>query len=145
MEKTGGPPVASFAVPGPPRPVRGIRERTFDYACRLVRLARQLDRQKGTDRILAAQLLRSGTSIGANLEEARAGLTKPDFRAKCAIALKEARETHYWLRLLAACEVVPPDSLQDLLNEGHEIVAILTAIVRKSGASKERARPPDPT
>src|SRR5437868_419927 len=82
-----------------------IRERAFQFAIRVVRLCRQLDAIPGTSRSLSRQLLRSATSIGANLEEAQAGHTRRDFTCKNEIALKEARETKYWLRLLVASEI----------------------------------------
>jgi four helix bundle protein len=81
---------------------------------------------------LASQILRSGTSIGANLAEANSGQSKADFISKCNIALKEARETLYWLRLLLACELVTEDRLGSLIDETDEIVAILTTIVKKA-------------
>ncbi|HQR41654.1 MAG TPA: four helix bundle protein, partial [Gemmatales bacterium] len=69
---------------------------------------------------------------GANLEEADAGQSRADFLSKIRIALKEARETHYWLRLLVACEIIPSDRLGNLLEEANQLVAILTAIARKT-------------
>ena len=80
-----------------------IRERTFEFACRVVKLHQSLQR-KTTVGSLLSQLLRSGTAIGSNLEEAEAGQSKPDFIAKNRIALKEARETLYWLPVLAASD-----------------------------------------
>ncbi|NBC48328.1 MAG: four helix bundle protein [Gammaproteobacteria bacterium] len=97
----------------------------------MVLLCRGLDERPGVPRILANQLLRSGTSIGANIEEAQASQSKADFLSKYSIACKEARETLYWLRLLAATEVVPEHRLSDLLTECNELIAILTAIIRK--------------
>ena len=70
--------------------------------------------------------------IGANLEEANAGQTKRDFIAKCSISLKEARETCFWLRVLLATDLVPTERLRPLLTESHEIVSILTAIVKNA-------------
>ena len=93
--------------------MRDIRERTFEFALRIVTLCQQLEEQGSVGRTLGWQLLRSGTSIGANIEEAQAGQSKLDFISKNAIALKEARETIYWLRLLAASEIVPPKRLAD--------------------------------
>ena len=86
--------------------------------------------------VLARQILRSGTSIGANLEEAAAGQSRADFVSKCNIALKEARERHYWLRLFVEAQVVPPEKLEGLLGESNELVAILTAIVKNARMSK---------
>ena len=82
-------------------------------------------------RTLAHQLLRSGTSIGANIEEAQASQSTADFISKYSIACKEARETHYWLRLLAATDILPEHRLSDLLNECNELIAILTSIIKK--------------
>jgi len=110
---------------------RDLTERTFAFAVQIVTLCRALDRQEPTSRILASQLLRSGTSVGANLEEAQAGQSRADFLSKCSVACKEARETHYWLRLLAETGVVKPERVADLLNECDQLVAILTTIVKK--------------
>ena len=73
-----------------------IRMRTFDFAVRIVKLCRYLDEKPGASRTLSNQLLKAATSVGANIEEAQAGQSKLDFISKNAIALKEARETHYW-------------------------------------------------
>jgi four helix bundle protein len=107
-----------------------IKSRTFDFSIRIVRLHQHLIKSGETSKILSNQILRSGTSIGANLEEAHAGQSKADFLSKCSIALKEARETHYWLRLLAACELLPTEKLAPITQEANEITAILTAIVK---------------
>jgi four helix bundle protein len=96
----------------------------------VVVLCRELDRTPGVPRTLAGQLLRSGTSVGANVEEAQASQSEADFISKYSIACKEARETHYWLRLLAAAEIVPDAKLADLQSECNELVAILTAIIK---------------
>ena len=83
-----------------------IVARTFQFALRIIELANQLDDGRGSTRVLAKQILRSGTSIGANIEEAQAAESRADFIHKYNIALKEARETKYWLRLISAshCE-----------------------------------------
>jgi len=73
--------------------------------------------------------LRAGTSIGANLEEARAGQSRADFISKNAIALKEARETLYWLRLLIACELVTEERVSGLRKEADELTRIIAAII----------------
>jgi len=115
-----------------------LPDRTFDFAGQVVGLCRALDQAPGVSRTLANQLLRAGTSIGANVEEAQAAQSRADFVAKSYIACKEARETHYWLRLLAAVGVVPPERLVSLTSEANELIAILTTIVknaRKNGRS----------
>ena len=114
------------------QPKRDLPERTFEFARRVVKLCQQLDQAPGVSRTLANQLLRSGTSIGANVEEGQAGQSKPDFISKMSIACKEARETQYWLRLLAAAEIVPVSRLAELTDEANQLVAILTTIVRNS-------------
>lgn len=119
---------------------RDITERAFDFALPIVRLCRALEKRPSCDRVLSRQLLRSGTSIGANVEEAQAGRSRADFINCYAIALKEARETTYWLRLLAAAEQEEMRSYgrdpgQDsttygrLLREARELAKIIGAIV----------------
>lgn len=117
---------------GEPPPAPDIHERTFEFACRIVRLYETLRRKAGPGRAISTQLLKSGTSIGANLEEARGGQSRADFVSKCAIALKEARESHYWLRIVDSCEILPPRRIRPLVNEANEIVAVLTTIVRRA-------------
>ncbi|MGA8573371.1 MAG: four helix bundle protein [Desulfobaccales bacterium] len=80
-------------------------------------------------RVLGRQLLRSGTSIGANIEEAQAGQSRADFISKCAIALKETRETRYWLRLLNESGPSPNQDCELLLQEDDEIARIIGAII----------------
>ncbi len=117
---------------------RDIQARAFDFACLIVRLHRDLVQRDVTARTLAGQLLRSGTAIGANLEEAHAGQTKPDFIAKCSIALKEARETLYWLRLFRATGITTNETIDPLQAEAHELVSILTTILRNARANNLR-------
>ena len=98
---------------------------------RVVKLCQTLDERPGVSRTLANQLLRSATSIGANLQESRGGQSRADFLSKVSIALKEARETHYWLRLLVAADINSEKQLSPLLDEANQLVAILTTIVKK--------------
>ncbi len=107
-----------------------IRQRTFLFACAVVELDDILWAQGRSARTLCGQLLRSASSVGANLEEADAAQSKADFVSKCTIALKEARESHYWLRILRATKKL--DDREPLLNQCNEIIAILTTIVRKA-------------
>lgn len=112
--------------------MRDIRERAFEFAVRIIKVCQVLDEQPGVGRTIGKQLIRSGTSIGANLEEAQAGQSKADFIHKNAIALKEARETHYWLRLLSATEILPETRLKPLQTESAEIMKIIGAIITSS-------------
>jgi four helix bundle protein len=108
-----------------------LPERTFQFAQRVVKLCQFLDAKPGGSRTLGKQLLRSGTSIGANVEEGQASQSAADFISKYSIACKEARETHYWLRLLAASQILPSNQLAELETECNELVAIMTTIVKK--------------
>ncbi len=108
-----------------------IADRAFAFAVRIVALCQALDEKPGTSRTLANQLLRSGTSIGANLAESKGGQSRADYLSKVSIALKEARETHYWLRLLIATDMIPENQITPLLDEANQLVAILTTIVKK--------------
>lgn len=108
---------------------RDIVERTFAFAMRIVRLCQALEQQTGVWRTLGKQRLRAGTSIGANVKEAQAGQSRSDFAAKYAIALKEARETIYWLRLLRETGSVKLDELDAILKEAHEISRIIGSII----------------
>jgi four helix bundle protein len=109
-----------------------IQERTFEFAIRIVKLCQYLDEKPGVKRTLSNQLLRSGTSVVANIQEAQAGQSRADFLSKMSIASKEARETLYWLKLLERTELVSDDRLQDLKQEADEIVRILTSIVKST-------------
>ena len=107
-----------------------ISERAFVFAVRVVKLCQVLDGKPGVSRTLANQLLRAGTSVGANLEESKGGQSRADFLSKVSISLKEARETHYWLRLLKAADILSERQLAPILDEANQIVAILTTIVK---------------
>ena len=102
----------------------------FVFARRVVRLRQVLDGTPGVSRTLANQLLQSGTSIGANVEEGQAAQSRADFLNKLSFARKEARETHYWLPLLAATDIVSEPCLTDLLDEADQLIAILTTITK---------------
>jgi four helix bundle protein len=109
-----------------------IQQLTFNFALRIIGLAKKLSEKK--EYILSRQLLKAGTSIGANVEEAIAGQSRKDFISKLAIALKEARETNYWLRLFEKGNVIEMD-FSSLLNEFNVIMKILTKIITTSQAN----------
>lgn len=109
-----------------------IRERAFAFSVRIIKLSQYLEKNSSVGKSLILQLLRSGTSVGANLEEGQAGQSKADFISKNSIALKEARESNYWLRLLLASYELDPqirNGLEDLRDESKEIASIIGAIV----------------
>ncbi len=108
---------------------RYIHERTFRFAVLVVRLCNHLGAKAGVQRMLVRQLLRGGTSIGANVEEAQAGQSRADFISRLSIALKEARETSYWLRLLDEADGASAPQLAELSSEVKELMKILGAII----------------
>jgi four helix bundle protein len=108
---------------------RDIEKRTFDFGLRIIKLCQFLEGRSWVNSTLGKQLLRCGTSIGSNVEEAQAAQSRADFISKNNISLKEARETHCRLRLLAAAEVVAQSRLQPILDEALELKRILGAIV----------------
>jgi four helix bundle protein len=109
-----------------------IRQRTFAFAVRIVKLCQFLEKHSDVSKTLIRQLLDAGTSVGANLEEAQAGQSKPDFIHKNAISLKEARETNYWLRLiLATCDLDEKitKGINELIVESAEIKKVVGSII----------------
>ena len=104
-----------------------IRDKTFAFALKIIKFSQSIDFRNETFRTLARQLLKSGTSIGANVEEAQAGQSRADFTSKYAIALKESRETIYWLRLLK--EAGMNGEWEPFIQEAHEISLIIGAII----------------
>jgi four helix bundle protein len=110
-----------------------ILEKSFNFSIKIIKLYTFL--KDHNEYVISKQVLRSGTSIGANAEEADAGQTHKDFTAKMSIASKEARETRYWLRLLQKSQLVKHD-YKEYLDDVEEIVRILTAIVKTSQQGK---------
>jgi four helix bundle protein len=111
---------------------RDIVARTFEFAVQVIRLGDRVPRRSVAGRLLFSQVVRAGTSIGANVEEAQAGESRADFVHKYGIALKEARETHYWLRLFKASGILGELDVGGLSNESDEIRRILGQIVVSS-------------
>ncbi len=105
-----------------------VRQKSYAFALEIIKKYQAM--KTDGEYVLSKQLLRSGTSIGANIEEALAGQSKKDFIAKMAIASKEARETNYWLRLIRDSQICPTLKLTNLINESQELIKILTAIVK---------------
>ena len=108
-----------------------IRNRTFAFACRVARFCLDVRTQPGI-RPVVEQLVKSGTAIGANLEEAKAGSSKRDFVRYVEISLREARELSNWLRIFLALQIGPRTEVQDLRGEAEQIARILGAIVVSS-------------
>ncbi len=108
-----------------------VREKSFVFAVRIVGLYKYLVDEK-KEYVLSKQLLKSGTSIGANVEEGIGGISRKDFRAKLSIAYKEARETKYWLRLLHATDYIDEQAFDSMIKDCEELLKILYVIVRKT-------------
>lgn len=115
----------------------GVRERSFAFAKRVVRVYRYLISEK-REHILSRQLLRSGTSIGANIVEAQCGISRRDFLSKMYIAYKESAETAYWLRLLYETGYLPDDAYRSIATDCDEIRRMLASITK---TTRENATP----
>ena len=110
-----------------------VLTKSFDFALRMIELSRQLrDRREF---VLSDQLLRAGTSIGAQIEEAQAAQSRKDFASKMAIASKEARETRYWLRLIKASNIAGVE-VKEELGQVDELIRIITAIVKTASRGR---------
>lgn len=109
---------------------RDIVERTYNFALRVIKLVSSLPHNKVCE-VIGGQLLRSGTSVGANMEEAQAAYSKKEFCNKIGISHKEARESNYWLRLLKDSGQVKAELIKNITSESEEIVKILFSIGKK--------------
>jgi four helix bundle protein len=117
--------------------VNAILEKSKTFALRIIKLYKYL-REDRQEYVLSKQILRSGTSIGANSREGKIGQTKPDFYTKFNIALKEAEETAYWLELLYESEYIDKKQFDSIYNDCDEIISILVSITKshKTGVKK---------
>ena len=113
-----------------------IEIKSFDFAVKIVNLHKLLVKEKN-EFILSKQLVRCGTSIGANISEAQKAQTRPDFNAKMNIALKEANETYYWLKLLLATGYLNENEFRSIEPDINEIIAILVSICKKTNVSSK--------
>ena len=113
-----------------------LREKSYDFAIRIIKLAKFL-REEKQEYILSKQIIRCGTSIGANIEEASGAQSDNDFIAKLHISLKESKETHYWLRLLRDTKYITKEQAQSLLGDINEIITIITKSLKTIKSNKE--------
>ncbi len=114
-----------------------ICDRTFRFAVEVVRFCDHLDDQPGVGRVLMSQIVRSGTSVGANVKEAQAAESRADFTSKMSIALKEARETNFRLRVLVAAEIKRIEPPFQLVQESDEIRRVLGAIISSTKGTRK--------
>ena len=108
---------------------KALRERSFAFALRIVKLVQVLESEH-REWVLSKQLLRSGTSIGANIREARFAQSNSDFVSKLSISLKEGEETVYWLELLHAAGSIPKDEFDSLSEEANWLIGTLVNVVK---------------
>jgi len=111
-----------------------IKIKSYEFALSILKLAKTMKVDFVTN-VLIKQLIRSGTSIGANVEEAIAGVSKKDFIHKMSISHKEARESNYWLRLLKDSDSLEVKIADDLITQSEELIKILFVIIRNSRAN----------
>lgn len=123
-------------VPGRPNP---IKDKSFAFAVKMVGLHRDLAQDK-KEFILSKQILRSGTSIGANVEEAQSAISTADFLHRISIAFKEAKETHCWLRLLTSTGYLAKDRFAMLISDCEELRKLLFAILKTTRIKKQPTR-----
>ncbi len=114
--------------------MESIPERTFKFAVRIVKFVQLLPKDSAGFAI-SSQLIRSGTSVGANIEEAQNSPSRKDFIRGMTISLKECREAHYWLKLISEAGLIKSDELGKLILESLELTRILTASVKKAKTS----------
>jgi len=108
-----------------------VLNKSYAFAVKVVRLYQHLSTEK-REFMLSKQMLRSGTSIGANVEEAIGGISKKDFKAKLGIAYKEARETKYWLRLLKDTDYITESAFLPMFNDCEELLKLLYVIIKNT-------------
>ena len=116
-----------------------VVQKSYAFSLRCVRLYKYLCSRDG-NYIIGKQLLRSGTSIGANVREALRALTRPDFITKLNVALKEASETEYWIELLRDSDYISSSQAESMLADCVELLKILTSIVKKSKENSDTIR-----
>ena len=116
-----------------------IEHKSFLFSVRIVKLARYLQEEK-REYILSKQLIRSGTSIGANVVESQQAQSRTDFISKVSIALKEACETNYWLRLLQATDYLSDSEFSSIIADCKELEKILTSIIKTTRSTPNKSR-----
>ena len=109
-----------------------VKQISFDFSVKIIKFCNRNHKSLSINRVIIIQLLKSGTSIGANIEEASAAQSRRDFLAKMYIAFKEAKETNYWLRLFKEAKLISLTDLDELLKESNSLINILAAITKST-------------
>jgi four helix bundle protein len=113
-----------------------VRQKSFDFALRIIEIYKHLYKEK-KEFVLSRQVLRSGTSIGANIVEADSSISMAEFSAKISIAYKEARETCYWLTLLFHSSYLDDKTFNSMVADSDELCKLLYSILKSSGRIRE--------
>lgn len=114
-----------------------LKEKSYGFAIRIIKLAHFL-KEKKKEQVLSKQIVRCGTSIGANIEEASGAQSDNDFIAKLHISLKEAKETHYWLRLLRDTDYITQEQAESMIEDVNEIITLLTKSLKTIKTRKSK-------
>jgi four helix bundle protein len=109
-----------------------VLEKSFKFGVRIIKFYLYMGKENKNIQSLLKQILRSGTSLGANITEAQSAVTKKDFINKLGIALKESKETDYWLRLLRKSEIIEEKEFNSINQDCLEIIKLLTSIIKSS-------------
>jgi len=117
---------------------KDLPERSFKFAVSIVNLCKQLQKDKDVSYLVIRQLLKAGTSVGANIEEGVGSQSEADFLTKYSISCKECRESKYWLRLIKTTEEREIENIDELIQESSELIAILTTIIKKLKDKKKK-------
>ena len=125
----------NFTADAPPSAGSPLKQKSYDFAIRVVKLSQYLQREK-KEFVLSKQVLRSGTAIGALIREAEFAQSKADFANKMSIALKEANETEYWLCLLKDTGFISETQSESLRSDCSELIAMLVSTVKTSKGMK---------
>ncbi len=116
-----------------------VKRRTKQFGLRVIKLVDALPGIRSAN-VIGNQLLRAGTSVGANYRSALRGRSKPDFIARLGIAIEEADESLYWMEMLVEAELINSDRLNPLMQEANELISILTATVKTARSKTARNR-----
>ena len=111
---------------------RDLEKRTFQFAVSVIKFLKKIPSSRENN-VVKYQLAKSGTSIGANYEEAQGAFSKDDFKYKIGICFRESKESNYWLRIIKAANIASGESLKDLITESDELTKIFGSISKKVG------------
>ncbi|PIR53380.1 four helix bundle protein [Candidatus Peregrinibacteria bacterium CG10_big_fil_rev_8_21_14_0_10_49_10] len=115
-----------------------LKEKSYAFSLDIIELCKQL--KSNHEYEIGSQLLKSGTSVGANIEESNQAQSKKDFVSKLSISLKEAYESHYWIRLLRDSQIVPGSTAASLLEKNEELMKLLTSVIKATKVTMQKVQ-----